>query len=579
MRHYLRSRLAKPWKGRVVCVAVATAFAPAAVFLATATAAPAANATTVPPPPSGWTTTYSNSFSGAAGSGVDSSWTYDQGTQYNGSGCTGNWGTGEVERETNSTANVAEDGGGHLNITPVNSGGSWTSGRIETVADNFAAPAGGEMEVSASIKQPSPASGLGYWPAFWMLGAGFRSSGAGTSGTMTCSTWPSVGEVDIMEDVNALSELAGTLHCGVDPGGPCNETTGLGSGLRACSGCQSGYNTYSVIINRTNTSNESITWSLNGTAYFTATESQVGAATWQAAVDHGFFLILDVAIGGGFPNGVCGCSSPSASTSSGASMGVGYVAVYTTTGGGGGGNTVTVTNPGNQTGTVGTAASLQVHASDSASGQTLTYSATGLPAGLSINSSNGLISGTPTTAGTSNVTVKATDTTGASGSAAFSWTIGSSGGGGGKSCTTTATSSISADCFSASQGTITVNAAAGDSNPSGVDGNEAAQLGNGDYLEYTGINFGSGSSQFDARVASGAAGGVSGLVEVVLDNPGNAPVGSFAVANTGGWTSWRTIPANITKVTGTHNVYLEFASGAGGNPPYVSLHYFSFPTS
>src|SRR5581483_1875060 len=296
-----------------------------------------------------------------------------------------------------------------------------------------------------------------------------------------------------------------------------------------------------------------------------------GAATWQAAVDHGFFLILDVAIGGGFPNGVCGCSSPSASTSSGASMGVGYVAVYTTTGGGGGGNTVTVTNPGNQTGTVGTAASLQVHASDSASGQTLTYSATGLPAGLSINSSNGLISGTPTTAGTSNVTVKATDTTGASGSAAFSWTIGSSGGGGGKSCTTTATSSISADCFSASQGTITVNAAAGDSNPSGVDGNEAAQLGNGDYLEYTGINFGSGSSQFDARVASGAAGGVSGLVEVVLDNPGNAPVGSFAVANTGGWTSWRTIPANITKVTGTHNVYLEFASGAGGNPPYVSL--------
>ena len=59
-----------------------------------------------------------------------------------------------------------------------------------------------------------------------------------------------------------------------------------------------------------------------------------------------------------------------------------------------------MTNPGNQTGTVGTAASLQIHATDSASGQTLTYTATGLPAGLSINSSSGLISGTPTTAGT-----------------------------------------------------------------------------------------------------------------------------------------------------------------------------------
>ncbi|MFE5587359.1 putative Ig domain-containing protein [Kitasatospora sp. NPDC056531] len=94
------------------------------------------------------------------------------------------------------------------------------------------------------------------------------------------------------------------------------------------------------------------------------------------------------------------------------------------------GNTVTVTNPGNQTGTVGTAASLQVNASDSASGQTLTYSATGLPAGLSINSSTGLISGTPTAAGTSSVTVTATDTTGAAGNTTFTWTESSTSGGG-----------------------------------------------------------------------------------------------------------------------------------------------------
>jgi len=93
------------------------------------------------------------------------------------------------------------------------------------------------------------------------------------------------------------------------------------------------------------------------------------------------------------------------------------------------GNTVTVTNPGSQTGTVGTTVSLQIHATDSASGQTLTYGASGLPAGLSINSSTGLISGTPTTAATSSVTVTAKDTTNASGSASFTWTINAAGGG------------------------------------------------------------------------------------------------------------------------------------------------------
>ena len=86
-------------------------------------------------------------------------------------------------------------------------------------------------------------------------------------------------------------------------------------------------------------------------------------------------------------------------------------------------NTVTVTNPGNQTGTVGTAVNLQIKATDTDLGQTLTYSATGLPPGLSINSSSGLISGSPTTAVSIAVTVKATDTTSASGSTSFAWTV------------------------------------------------------------------------------------------------------------------------------------------------------------
>jgi Zn-dependent metalloprotease len=90
---------------------------------------------------------------------------------------------------------------------------------------------------------------------------------------------------------------------------------------------------------------------------------------------------------------------------------------------------VTVTNPGAKSTVVNTAASLQIQAS-STNGGALTYSATGLPTGLSINASSGLISGTPTATGTYNVTVTAKDSTNATGSASFTWTVTSSGGGG-----------------------------------------------------------------------------------------------------------------------------------------------------
>ncbi|WP_235458833.1 M4 family metallopeptidase [Streptomyces olivochromogenes] len=89
---------------------------------------------------------------------------------------------------------------------------------------------------------------------------------------------------------------------------------------------------------------------------------------------------------------------------------------------------VTVTNPGSQSSTVGTAVSLQVSASSTNSGA-LSYAASGLPTGLSINSSTGLITGTPTTAGTYSTTVTVTDSTGATGTASFSWTVSSGGGG------------------------------------------------------------------------------------------------------------------------------------------------------
>jgi beta-glucanase (GH16 family) len=330
-----RSRPGVPAAIRVACLAaglIAVSAGMLPVSGASASTAPVAvsvsftNATAAPGP--GWTTVFSDHFNGRAGSRVDRKWVYDRGSSYTGSGCTSNWGTGEVESDRSSAANVHQDGHGHLLITPVRLRGGWTSGRIETASSKFAAPAGGQMQVTATIRQLGPRRGLGYWPAFWMLGAGFRSRGSGTSGVMNCRKWPSVGEIDVLENVNGLQDHSGTLHCGTAPGGPCNEFTGLTSGLRPCPRCQAGYHTYSVIIDRTHPGHESITWYLDGSAYLTVTEDQVGIAAWKAAVHHGFFLILDIAIGGAFPNAVCGCTTPTPRTTSGAAMSVHQVAVY-----------------------------------------------------------------------------------------------------------------------------------------------------------------------------------------------------------------------------------------------------------
>ncbi len=107
---------------------------------------------------------------------------------------------------THHLRNVHLDGHGNLAITALghgaagSPGAAWTSGRMETRANRlFGAPPGGEMMVTASIKQPAVAHGLGYWPGFWMLGR---------------TAWPGTGEIDILENVDGYSKDSGTLHCG-----------------------------------------------------------------------------------------------------------------------------------------------------------------------------------------------------------------------------------------------------------------------------------------------------------------------------------------------------------------------------
>ncbi len=260
---------------------------------------------------SGWTSIWSDGFAGPSGAAPSSQWTFNTGT--------GTFGTGEIETMTSSPANVHLDGKGNLAITALKSGSTWTSGRIQTV-QQFNPPAGKEMMISAGIEQPGPENGVGYWPAFWMIAP---------------APFPQNGEIDIFEDIDDLSEHSGTLHCGSLTSrnsdgtyGPCHEAGGLSSGLLPCASCQTSYHTYSVVIDRKNSSDEQIRWYLDGNQFWSVSEQQVGAAAWTEAVDHGFHLVLDLAIGGPWPSAQCLCSAPAPNTSSGGTMSISGVNVY-----------------------------------------------------------------------------------------------------------------------------------------------------------------------------------------------------------------------------------------------------------
>ncbi|HEY0000430.1 MAG TPA: family 16 glycosylhydrolase [Actinoplanes sp.] len=277
------------------------------------------------PAAAGWTPVWSDDFDGAANSRLGTTdWSYALGTSYPGGAP--QWGTGQIETATDSVRNVYLDGAGHLAIKPIRTGagaGTWTSGRVETKRTDFAAPTGGKLRIEATVQQPAVggAAAAGYWTAFWALGAPARPVGA--------TNWPKIGEWDVMENVNGRESVWHTLHCGVAVGGPCAEPGGISSGELPCPGCRQGFHTYALEYDRSRTPEE-LRWYVDGRSTFTVKADRVDATTWADANQHGFFLILNVAIGGVFPANLG--ATPSPATTSGVPMLVDRVAVFSSEG-------------------------------------------------------------------------------------------------------------------------------------------------------------------------------------------------------------------------------------------------------
>lgn len=277
----------------------------------------------IPPPPTGWSLEWGDDFDGQSGSLPSAdNWRFSIGHGYPGG--PPNWGTGEIAYHTDNPENVSLDGSGNLNITPLrDDAGNWTSARIETNKQDFKPPDGGVLRIESRLQMPNVTgeAALGYWPAFWALGSPYRGD---------WWNWPGIGEFDIMENVNGVNSVWGVLHCGVAPGGPCNENNGI-SASRECPGsaCQSDFHTYTFEWD-TSVSPNQLRWYVDGEQYHGVSQADLPADTWNDMTSHaGYFIILNVAIGGAFPDGVAGHQTPTDATVPGHPMVVDYVAAWT----------------------------------------------------------------------------------------------------------------------------------------------------------------------------------------------------------------------------------------------------------
>jgi beta-glucanase (GH16 family) len=253
--------------------------------------------------------------------------------------------------------------------------GEWHSGNLSSM-DSTGAGFGlqyGYFEMRCQM----PSSGTGAWPAFWL------QSQNSILNNLHGTSLPNE-EIDIFEwygttftnDSNVISEASHNWTPSGGPAGLYEPETPMPGGAYPWQG----YHIYGCQVDPLY-----ITWYIDGVQ-----TNQI--ATPSAYVTSPFYIMIDYAVGGGWPS--TGMVNPS-------SLNVDWVRAYALP-------TYPILYGGAASGTVGSAFTYQITATNSPA----SYNATGLPTGLTINPSSGQISGTPTVAGTSTVTLSATNSNG-----------------------------------------------------------------------------------------------------------------------------------------------------------------------
>ncbi len=147
-------------------------------------------------------------------------------------------------------------------------------------------------------------AGHGLWPAFWTIG----------SDVATGTSWPTTGEIDVMESANKMASMFGAIH------GPVAQTgspyVAYTPGAPVPGTLAGAWHIYAM-----NWTPSAITWYLDGVAYGTITKSSLPAGdVWEFDKPH--LIQLNLAVGGDTPG------SPDATTVFPATMLVDYVRYY-----------------------------------------------------------------------------------------------------------------------------------------------------------------------------------------------------------------------------------------------------------
>ncbi len=280
---------------RSACLATFAAFACGSTPVSEPRQPPPA---TPPPGASGaWALVWSDEFEGPAGALVDATkWANDLG----GNG----WGNEELESYTDRGRNASLTGDGFLAIQAVREhyvgpdgiAREYTSARLKT--QGRFEQAYGKFETRMKIPR-----GQGIWPAFWLLGANIATV-----------DWPACGEIDVMENVGRQpATVTGTMH---GPG--YSGAQGIGAPFSLADG-RAFADDFHVFTLEWEPS--ALRWYVDGALYETRTPADLPAGrTW--VFDHPFFVIVNLAIGGGYPG------NPDATTAFPQTLLVDYVRVY-----------------------------------------------------------------------------------------------------------------------------------------------------------------------------------------------------------------------------------------------------------